>query len=107
MTKLVELDILWIDESEIYVADKSLYETADKFLQAVISHIQQLIDDFSYEECGWFIAPEFDKYLPRVCTQWMVHRINSRWHDSPFWELTDEPGKGHREVWYIDFSNRN
>lgn len=106
MSKLTELGIIWIEESEQYVADKTLYKTADEFLGAVIAHIKPLVDNFSEEECGWCVVPEFGKFLPRVCTQWMVHRINSEWHDSPFWELIEEPGNGHRPVWFVDFAER-
>lgn len=106
MGKLAELGILWIGESEEYVADKSLYRTREEFLQAVIDHIRQLVDDFSEEECGWCVVPSFSDYIHRVGTVWMVHRINSEWHDCPFWELSYEPGRGHREVWHIDFSRR-
>ena len=106
MTTLRAIGILWIDESEIYVADKSLYKTAEEFLGAVISHIKHLVDSYSEEECGWFVVPSLEKFLPKVCISWMVHRINSEWHGSPFWELIEESGRGHREVWYINFENR-
>lgn len=103
MGKLAEEGIIWISESEIYIADKSLYKTANEFLDAVIAHIKPQVDNYSEEECGWYVVPSFEEYLPRVCTSWMVHRINSEWHDSPFWELIEESGRGHREVWLIDF----
>jgi len=103
MNKLAERGILWIDESEIYVADKSLFKTAEEFLGAVIAHIKSLVDSCSEEECGWCVVPSLEEFLPRVCSSWMIHRINSEWHDSPFWELIEEPGRGHREVWYINF----
>lgn len=105
MGTLKEAGIIWIDESETYVADKTLFETAEAFLGAVISHIKHLVDNYSEEECGWYVVPSLEKFLPRVCTSWMVHRINSEWHDSPFWELIEESGRGHRPIWLIDFED--
>lgn len=102
MSKLAERGIIWIGDSEIYVADKSLYANASDFLKAVIEHIKGLTMD---DECGWCVIPEFDKTLPHVTTNYMVHRVNSDWHDAPFWELADESGRGHREVWCIDFES--
>lgn len=103
MSKLATEGIIWISESEIYVADKSLYETATEFLEAVLEHIKVLVDNYSENECGWCVVPSFEGYLPKVTKAWMVHRINSEWHDAPFWELIEEAGWGHREVWCIDF----
>lgn len=105
MPKLAEAGLIWISDSEIYVADKSLYSTPVDFLRAVLAHIKKLIDDYSETECGWCRMPEFNKYLIRVTISYMIHRINSEWHDSPFWELIEEPGRGHREVWLIDFGD--
>lgn len=103
MGKLAEAGIIYIDDSAIYVADKSLYQSATEFLRAVIGHVQSLIDSGSEAEAGWFDTPTFEEELLKVCTQWMVHRVNSEWHEAPFWELCEEPGRGHRPVWYIDF----
>lgn len=103
MSKIATEGIIWLNDSEIYVAAKSLYDSADEFLKVVISHIRELVDSYSEEECGWCIVPEFGKYINRVTTSWMVHRINSEWHDAPSWENIKEPGRGHVPVWYIDF----
>lgn len=103
MSKLAEVGIIWLDESEVYVAAKELFATAEDFLKSVLSHIKNLVDSYSEEECGWFEVPEFEKYINLVGTSWMVHRINSEWHDAPFWENIEEPGRGHKPVWYIDF----
>ena len=100
MNKLAEKGIMWIDESSIYVADKVLYENAADFLNAVIKHIKNLVDTNSEDEAGWCEAPEFSKYARRVYKNWMRHIINNPDYE---WELCDVPGKGHREVWCIDF----
>lgn len=98
--KLKELGVLWIDESEIYVADIGLFSSAADFLKAVIAHIQVLIDGGVDYEAGWFDAPNFEENLPRVTNQcWMAHRLN---HDYE-WEMQTEPGPGNRKVWVIDF----
>ena len=103
MSKLAEIGIMWLADSEIYVADKKLFSTSRDFLGSVLSRIKELVEISSEEELGWWIVPEFEKYINRVKTSWMVHRINSEWHDSPFWEHIEEPGRGHVLVWYIDF----
>ena len=103
MGKLAQEGIIWIGESEIYVADKSLFTSAEEFLKAVLAHIQDMIDRRGEAECGWRALPTFDDYLPLVHTSWMVHRIASDWHKAPFWELIEETGRGHREVWCVDF----
>jgi hypothetical protein len=103
MSKLAEIGILWLDDSQIYVADKKLFDSADNFLKAVFAHIKSLIDNYSENECGWCKMPNFNKYINRVTTSWVVHRINSDWHDKPFWENVEESGQGHVPVWYIDF----
>ncbi len=102
MSKLAELGIIWITDSEIYVADKRLYPSASDFLRDVIAHIQELIDSHSEYECGWFEAPS-EECLNHVTRAWMVHRINCEWHENPVWELMEEPGRGHVPVWSIDF----
>ena len=103
MNKLAEQEIIWLSDSEVYVADKKLFATANDFLEAVLAHIKQLKNDFSEQECGWFEVPSFGEYIGRVTTSWMVHRINSEWHDAPFWENVEESGRGHIPVWYVDF----
>lgn len=105
MGTLKEAGIIWIDDSETYVADKTLFETAEAFFKAVMAHIKRLLDSYSEEECGWCKMPDYDKYLPGVTMSYMVHRVNSEWHDSPFWELIEESGRGHRPVWLIDFED--
>lgn len=97
--KLAKLGIIWIQDSQIYVADKSLYKTGAEFLEAVIAHIQESVRFGNEEECGWFIVPSFAEYQHKVGKSWMTHRINTEF----LWELKGEPGRGHREVWYIDF----
>lgn len=102
MTKLREKGIFWIDDSEMYVADISLFANASDFLHAVISHIKAQVDSHSEQECGWFLVPDFDKYIKHVGTSWMVHRLNYLWD----WEMQDEKGRGNRQVWMIDFDSR-
>jgi len=103
MSKLAEEGIMWLDDSEAYVADMRLFATAEDFLRAILEHIHQLIDDFSEQECGWYKAPRLKEYITKVRKSWMVHRVNSEWHGAPFWENVDEPGCGHVLVWFIDF----
>ena len=86
MSKLAAEGIIWLDDSEAYVAAKELFATAKEFLTGVISHIKELVENYSEEECGWCKVPEFEKYINRVKTSWMVHRINGDWHCVPFWE---------------------
>ncbi len=108
MSKLAKEGIIWIQDSEIYCADKTLYKDAGEFLRAVIAHIQKHVDDVGMQEweCGWFETPKYEAYISRVGSQWMVHRINSDYHEPPFWELADSSGRGHRIVWLIDFMDR-
>jgi hypothetical protein len=106
MAKLRDEGIIWIDDSEIYVAAKSLFVTGEEFLRAVIAHISGLVAAHSEDEAGWWIVPNYDEYKNKVTTSHMVHRINSDWHDNPFWELCDEPEHGATEVWFIDFGWR-
>ena len=103
VTKLAEKNIIWLDESQIYVADKELYDNPEKFLRTVFEHIQVMLNTpyGSEFECGWCRMPEWDKYLPRVNTGYMVHRINSEYD----WWFEYEPGTGRRKVWMIDFAD--
>jgi len=104
MSRLSEEGVVWLDDSSIYVAAKELFATAEEFLTDVLSHIKELVEDYSEEECGWCKVPEFGEYINRVTTSWMVYRVNSEWHYAPFWEHVEEPGRGHKPVWYIDFA---
>jgi hypothetical protein len=95
--------IIWLDDSSTYVGRKSIFPTPRLFLHTVLAHIEKLVATSSEQEAGWYKVPEFDSYIPLVETSWMVHRLNSNWHDAPFWENVEEPGRGHVEVWLIDF----
>ncbi len=103
MSKLADLGILWIEDSEIYVASKELFPDHESFLHAVIAHIKALMDSCPEAECGWCELPSFEHYINQVTTSWMVHRVNYATRNSPFWELIEKPGKGHKLVWYVDF----
>jgi len=95
--------ICWLDDSSTYIARKSSFTTPEEFLQGVLAHIAMHVAAHSEQEAGWYDVPEFDSYIPFVETSWMVHRVNSEWHDAPFWENIEEPGRGHVPVWLIDF----
>ena len=105
--KLKELGIAWINDSSIYVADISLYQTPEDFLTAVIAHVQELLDDHDERECGWCQLPEYDNFLPLVNFSYMRHQINSNERDGGYgWQQELYPGPGHRKVWIIDFSQK-
>ena len=105
MSVLTGAGIIGLEDTAIYVAAKELFPTAEEFLIGVLSHIEELVTNYSQGECGWFVVPKFAKHINRVSISWMVHRINSEWHDAPFWEHIEEPGRGHKPVWYIDFED--
>ena len=100
--KLKDYGIMWVQDSEVYVADKCLYNSAEEFLKSTLSHIHELIENHSEAECGWFIEPIYSEYLPRVTTAYMRHAFPL--DDEPEWWMEYEAGKGRRKVWCIDFS---
>jgi hypothetical protein len=95
--------VIWLDDSSTYVGRKSLYRTPEEFLHSVLAHIEKLVEARSEQEAGWWKVPEYGSYISLVESSWMVHRVNSDWHDAPFWENIEEPGRGHVPVWLIDF----
>ena len=98
--KLKDKGIIWIDDSSMYVADKSLFPDAAAFLEAVSLHIHDLMTGDNWEaECGWCVEPTLDRHLAYVTTAYMVHRLNMEYE----WWMEEEPGPGHRAVWCIDF----
>ncbi len=98
--KLAEIGILWIEDSEMYIADYSLYKTAAEFLRDVLNHIYNTASDNC--ECGWFENPKFEDYLPFVTTTFMAHRLGQG-DESLKWWMQEEKGRGNRKVWCIDF----
>jgi len=106
MSKIGEQGIIWIEDSEIYVAAKELFASKEEFLKNVISHISELVNSYSEDECGWCTVPQYESYISKVTTSWMVHRVASSRYDAPFWELVEQPGPGHTVVWYIDFESK-
>lgn len=108
--KLAELGVIWIDDSSIYVGDKTRYENQAEFLRAVIKHIEDLIIKGSEMECGWYKNPGFENYIGVVCSARMRYYLRG---DHGEWCLEDEPfvirGVTSRrlgtDVWCIDFEH--
>ena len=99
--KLKDMGVVWIEDSMMYVADKSLFNTPSAFLHAVLEHIYGLDRE---SECGWFKYPLYDEYINKVNTSFMAHRLGLA--DEPGWWMQDEAGRGNRPIWCIDFSRR-
>lgn len=95
--------IIWFDDSSTYVGRKSMFSTPELFLHSVLAQIGKQMAAHSEQPPGWYKVPKFGSYIPFVETSWMVHRVNSDWHNAPFWENIEEPGRGHVAVWLIDF----
>ena len=100
--KLKDMGVIWIEDSEMYVADKSLFNIPEAFLHAVLEHITSLGRD---DECGWFEYPKYDEYISKVTTSFMAHRLGFG-QDEPEWWIQDSAGRGNRPVWCIDFERR-
>ena len=100
--KFREKGIVWIDDSSIYVADKSLFKDERKFLNAVLEHIKEVVKDPHGDEieAGWWSVPEFERYIGVVTTSYMRHNLEGI---TPQWVLEDECITGHFPVWYVDF----
>ena len=100
--KLKDMGIVWIEDSEMYVADKSLYNSPEAFLHAVLKYTYDLEAD---DEHGWYEYPKYDEYISKVTTSFMAHRLGCD-PDEPEWWMQDSAGRGNRPVWCIDFERK-